>query len=247
MRAAPKALRLQLIWWHRTLEGPRPGRSGFRRFTQRVADVPVDRWFRNCPVAAIEPVRRDALCLAGQQVDLREVAPPHELRELPPQQLVRRERVVHEQLFRRTRRRPRCCTSTTLVWRCGEKRAHIRASSARPPSAATTHDRACAARRHPSAAPAPVLEQARDGIRQRAGVSERQAGAAVFNHLGSPPTAVTTTGLSVRVCDRYNAALRRFDVRQDHDRGFREELPALLDRDELVDYDEARWILHESW
>lgn len=38
--------RLQLIWWHRTLEGPRPGRSGFRRFKQRVADVPLDRWFR---------------------------------------------------------------------------------------------------------------------------------------------------------------------------------------------------------
>jgi hypothetical protein len=39
-------LRLQLVWWHRTLEGPRPGRSGFRRFRQSVADVPVGRWFR---------------------------------------------------------------------------------------------------------------------------------------------------------------------------------------------------------
>jgi hypothetical protein len=41
-----RRLRLQLIWWHRGLEGPRPGRSGFRRFRQRVADVPVGRWFR---------------------------------------------------------------------------------------------------------------------------------------------------------------------------------------------------------
>jgi hypothetical protein len=41
-----RRLRLQLVWWHRTLEGPRPGRSGFRRFKQRVTDVPVGRWFR---------------------------------------------------------------------------------------------------------------------------------------------------------------------------------------------------------
>ena len=188
-----KALRLQLIWWHRTLEGPRPGRSGFGA-SQRVADVPVGRGF-NRPVAAIEPVRRDACVSQGKQVDLREVARPHELRELPPQQLVRRERVVCEQLFRRTLRRPRCCTSTTLTWRCGEKSAGTRASSARPP------------RRRPLtlelAQPAAPICRASSGFssrRETASASARgpwrddQAGAAVFNHLGSPPTAVTTTG-----------------------------------------------------
>ena len=39
-------LRLELIWWHRNLEGPRRGESGFRRFVQTVTDVPVGRWFQ---------------------------------------------------------------------------------------------------------------------------------------------------------------------------------------------------------
>jgi hypothetical protein len=39
-------LGLELIWWHRTLEGPRRGQSGFRRFRQSVAHVPVGRWFK---------------------------------------------------------------------------------------------------------------------------------------------------------------------------------------------------------
>jgi hypothetical protein len=38
--------RLQLIWWHRTLEGPGRGQRGFRRFTQAVAGVPIGRWFQ---------------------------------------------------------------------------------------------------------------------------------------------------------------------------------------------------------
>jgi hypothetical protein len=41
----PGRMRLDLVWWHRSLEGPRPGESGFRRFRQTVADVPVGRWF----------------------------------------------------------------------------------------------------------------------------------------------------------------------------------------------------------
>jgi hypothetical protein len=45
-RPAAGRLRLQLVWWHRTLEGPRPGRHGFRRFRQRIKDVPVGRWFK---------------------------------------------------------------------------------------------------------------------------------------------------------------------------------------------------------
>ncbi|HWH95374.1 MAG TPA: hypothetical protein VNT03_16050, partial [Baekduia sp.] len=43
---SPGRLRLELIWWHRTLEGPRRGQSGFRRLTQTIAGVPVGRWFR---------------------------------------------------------------------------------------------------------------------------------------------------------------------------------------------------------
>ena len=39
-------MRLDLIWWPRTLEGPTAGQSGFQRFTQTVADVPVGRWFQ---------------------------------------------------------------------------------------------------------------------------------------------------------------------------------------------------------
>jgi hypothetical protein len=42
---APDRMRLDLVWWPRTLEGPWPGTSGFRRWTQTVADVPVGRWF----------------------------------------------------------------------------------------------------------------------------------------------------------------------------------------------------------
>jgi hypothetical protein len=38
-------MRLDLIWWHRSLEGPRPGEVGLRRFRQTLADVPVGRWF----------------------------------------------------------------------------------------------------------------------------------------------------------------------------------------------------------
>ena len=41
-----RVMRLQLMWWHRTLKGPRRGQSGFRRIRQRVADVPVRRWFQ---------------------------------------------------------------------------------------------------------------------------------------------------------------------------------------------------------
>lgn len=39
-------MRLDLVWWHRHLEGPHPGESGYRRFTQTVAEVPVGRWFK---------------------------------------------------------------------------------------------------------------------------------------------------------------------------------------------------------
>lgn len=39
-------LRLELIWWSRTLRGPHRGEVGFRRLRQRVATVPVDRWFQ---------------------------------------------------------------------------------------------------------------------------------------------------------------------------------------------------------
>jgi len=42
---APGRMRLSLIWWHRTLEGPQKGQSGLRRFTQTVADLPTGRWF----------------------------------------------------------------------------------------------------------------------------------------------------------------------------------------------------------
>jgi len=46
VNAAPGRMRFRLVWWHRTLEGPRPRQSGLRRFTQNVADVPVGRWFQ---------------------------------------------------------------------------------------------------------------------------------------------------------------------------------------------------------
>jgi hypothetical protein len=39
-------MRLNLDWSPRTLEGPVPGGSGWRRFTQTVADIPVGRWFQ---------------------------------------------------------------------------------------------------------------------------------------------------------------------------------------------------------
>jgi hypothetical protein len=39
-------LRLELIWWSRTLQGPHRRASGFRRLRQRVATVPVGRWFQ---------------------------------------------------------------------------------------------------------------------------------------------------------------------------------------------------------
>jgi hypothetical protein len=43
---SPGRMRLNLDWSPPTLEGPVPGQSGFRRFTQSVADVPVARWFQ---------------------------------------------------------------------------------------------------------------------------------------------------------------------------------------------------------
>ena len=43
---APRRMRLDLIWWHRSLQGPWRGQSGFKRFTQKAADVPVGRWFQ---------------------------------------------------------------------------------------------------------------------------------------------------------------------------------------------------------
>jgi hypothetical protein len=39
-------MRFDLVWWHRTLEGPHAGESGFRRLRQDVADIPVGSWFR---------------------------------------------------------------------------------------------------------------------------------------------------------------------------------------------------------
>jgi hypothetical protein len=39
-------LRLELIWWSRTLRGPHRRESGFRRIRQRGATVPVGRWFQ---------------------------------------------------------------------------------------------------------------------------------------------------------------------------------------------------------
>lgn len=44
--APRRRLRLELIWWHRTLQGPHRGQSGFRRFTQSAASTPVGRWFQ---------------------------------------------------------------------------------------------------------------------------------------------------------------------------------------------------------
>lgn len=41
-----RRMRLSLVWWPRTLEGPRRGQEGFRRFRQSSLDVPVRRWFR---------------------------------------------------------------------------------------------------------------------------------------------------------------------------------------------------------
>jgi hypothetical protein len=40
-----RSMRLELIWWHRTLEGPRRGQAGFRRLPQHVAALPLHRWF----------------------------------------------------------------------------------------------------------------------------------------------------------------------------------------------------------
>jgi polysaccharide lyase-like protein len=36
----------ELIWWHRTLEGPRENQSGYRGFLRKTARVPVGRWFQ---------------------------------------------------------------------------------------------------------------------------------------------------------------------------------------------------------
>jgi hypothetical protein len=38
-------MRFNLVWWHRTLEGPHAGESGFRRLQQNMSDIPVARWF----------------------------------------------------------------------------------------------------------------------------------------------------------------------------------------------------------
>jgi hypothetical protein len=35
----------QLVWWSRTLEGPHRDQSGFRRYTNEEARVPVGKWF----------------------------------------------------------------------------------------------------------------------------------------------------------------------------------------------------------
>ena len=35
----------QLVWWPRTLEGPHRDQSGFRRYTNEEARVPVGKWF----------------------------------------------------------------------------------------------------------------------------------------------------------------------------------------------------------
>jgi hypothetical protein len=43
---APGRMRINLDWSPRTLQGPLPGQSGWRRFTQSVADVPAGRWFQ---------------------------------------------------------------------------------------------------------------------------------------------------------------------------------------------------------
>ena len=43
---SPGRMHLNLDWSPRTLEGPQPGQSGFRRFTHAGADVPVGRWFQ---------------------------------------------------------------------------------------------------------------------------------------------------------------------------------------------------------
>ena len=39
-------LRLDLVWWHRTLGGPRQGQVGYKRFRQSVTEVPIGRWFQ---------------------------------------------------------------------------------------------------------------------------------------------------------------------------------------------------------
>ena len=43
---SPGSMRLNLDWSPRTLEGPSPGESGLRRFTQSTTDIPVGRWFQ---------------------------------------------------------------------------------------------------------------------------------------------------------------------------------------------------------
>jgi hypothetical protein len=43
---SPDRMRLNLDWSPRTLEGPSPGESGWRRFTQAATDIPVGRWFQ---------------------------------------------------------------------------------------------------------------------------------------------------------------------------------------------------------
>lgn len=40
------SMRLDLVWWQRQVEGPRAGESGYQRFTQSTAEVPVGKWFQ---------------------------------------------------------------------------------------------------------------------------------------------------------------------------------------------------------
>lgn len=45
LASARGRLRLELVWWSRTLQGPHRHQAGFRRIRQHVADVPIGRWF----------------------------------------------------------------------------------------------------------------------------------------------------------------------------------------------------------
>lgn len=35
----------ELVWWPKTLEGPHRGQTGYRRYTDDAASIPVGRWF----------------------------------------------------------------------------------------------------------------------------------------------------------------------------------------------------------
>jgi hypothetical protein len=36
----------ELVWWHRTLEGPHQGENGYRTYVNDLATLPVGRWFK---------------------------------------------------------------------------------------------------------------------------------------------------------------------------------------------------------